>query len=362
MARRSKRTAAKKKKAVTPPPPPAEEEEEEEEATQTTTEDQPEEVEKEATPIVVDAEEEEKEEATSAPSTTSTTEQEGGSSDKDSESNKKRKRGDENDNHETETATTTTTTTASDDTTETPTASTSSAPLLMNKTLYINNLNEKVKKHDLKKSLYMMFAPYGQILEVHASRSAKRRGQAWIAFKTHSGATAAMEKMQGFSFYEKPMKIAYSTNKSDAHAKIDGTITTQLEIRAVARAKLNGVREGTQPVQKKQKKSHDSSGGLLKKKKIRNPAIRKRPEESLQSLPNKILFVQNLPGGQGVKRMLEVLFQNFTGFVEVSLVPNKEDIAFVEFETEILSGLAMQGLQGFKLSKEHAMKITFAKM
>lgn len=51
----------------------------------------------------------------------------------------------------------------------------------------------------------------------------------------------------------------------------------------------------------------------------------------------------------------------FPGFKEVRLVPNRHDIAFVEFENEMQSGAAKDALQGFKITPTHAMKISFAK-
>lgn len=43
------------------------------------------------------------------------------------------------------------------------------------------------------------------------------------------------------------------------------------------------------------------------------------------------------------------------------LVPNRHDIAFVEFENELQSGAAKVALNGFKITPTHAMKISFAK-
>ena len=44
-------------------------------------------------------------------------------------------------------------------------------------TLYINNINEKVKKLELKKSLYMLFSQYGKVIEIIACKGLKLRGQ-----------------------------------------------------------------------------------------------------------------------------------------------------------------------------------------
>lgn len=74
-----------------------------------------------------------------------------------------------------------------------------------NNTIYINNLNEKVKKEDLKKSLYAIFSQFGQILGIIALKTLKMRGQAFVIFKEISSATNGIRAMQGFPFYDKPM-------------------------------------------------------------------------------------------------------------------------------------------------------------
>lgn len=92
-----------------------------------------------------------------------------------------------------------------------------------NHTIYINNLNEKVKKEELKKSLYAIFSQFGQIMDIVALKTLKMRGQAFVIFKEISSATNALRTMQGFPFYDKPMRIAYSKSDSDVIAKVKGT-------------------------------------------------------------------------------------------------------------------------------------------
>jgi RNA recognition motif-containing protein len=46
-----------------------------------------------------------------------------------------------------------------------------------NHTIYVNNLNEKVKKEELKKSLYYIFSQFGQILDIVSIKTAKLRGE-----------------------------------------------------------------------------------------------------------------------------------------------------------------------------------------
>jgi U1 small nuclear ribonucleoprotein A len=45
----------------------------------------------------------------------------------------------------------------------------------------------------------------------------------------------------------------------------------------------------------------------------------------------------------------------------VRLVPGRHDIAFVEFDNEVQAGAARDALQGFKITQNNAMKISFAK-
>merc|ERR1719248_36231 len=92
-----------------------------------------------------------------------------------------------------------------------------------NHTLYVNNLNDKINPETLKKSLREVFAAFGGIIDIIAMKSLKRRGQAWIIFKEMSSATNALKSLQGFPFYNKPMRIAYAKTKSDVVAKADGT-------------------------------------------------------------------------------------------------------------------------------------------
>lgn len=74
-----------------------------------------------------------------------------------------------------------------------------------NNTIYINNLNEKVKKDELKKSLYAIFSQFGQIMDIVAMKTLKMRGQAFVIFKEIQSSTNALRAMQGFPFYDKPM-------------------------------------------------------------------------------------------------------------------------------------------------------------
>ena len=226
-----------------------------------------------------------------------------------------------------------------------------------NHTIYINNLNEKIKKDDLKKSLYAIFAQFGQILDIMASKTLKMRGQAFVIFKEVTSATNALRSMQGFPFYDKPMRIGYAKSDSDMIAKIKGTF--------VERPK-----KAPTEVKKKSKKPKAGAAG--------GGGAGGGQGGVDNAPPNQILFLTNLPPETN-EMMLSMLFNQFPGFKEVTeiinvgsiafklfllqvrLVPGRADIAFVEFESEMQSAAARDALQGFKITPTTSMKINFAK-
>ncbi|KAL6555519.1 hypothetical protein OROHE_007191 [Orobanche hederae] len=304
-----------------------------------------------------------------------------------------------------------------------------------NQTIYIRNLNEKVKKEELKRSLYTLLSQYGRILDIVALKTANLRGQAWVVFSEVTAASSAVRQMQNFPFYDKPMgthtdgmlspfsshlqelqwvamreigifvqvsgnfvivspyparrtvvamgftfsvvafspfllsfnnsklplhqskvnneRIQYAKSKSDCIAKAEGTYDKKKKQDEKAERKSR-VGEGQQPGTGNGPRA-DTNGG---------PAAVSRPgkpgtQEAVTD-PNNILFIQNLPHETN-SMMLELLFKQYGGFREVRMVEAKPGIAFVEFENDERSSLAMRDLQGFKITSQNPMAITYAK-
>jgi U2 small nuclear ribonucleoprotein B'' len=69
------------------------------------------------------------------------------------------------------------------------------------------------------------------------------------------------------------------------------------------------------------------------------------------------LYVEDLP--PTTTEALIQIFQAHPGFTEVRYVAPK-NCAFVEFEDEFQAGIALNYLNGFKLSPDKAMKIRYA--
>ena len=72
-------------------------------------------------------------------------------------------------------------------------------------TLYIQNLNEKIKIPVLKASLRGLFKSYGEVLDVVAHGNLRMRGQAFVSFESPEVAQKALKEVRGFPLYSKTM-------------------------------------------------------------------------------------------------------------------------------------------------------------
>ncbi|CAH1758217.1 7749_t:CDS:2 [Entrophospora sp. SA101] len=234
----------------------------------------------------------------------------------------------------------------------TPKQSTCTTP---NNTIYINNLNEKVKIPALKKHLSAIFEQYGEILEIVAHGNIRMRGQAFVVFKEQESAANAIKGVQGFALHGKPMVIQYAKSKSDAIAKIDGTIEDHKQKRV------------KEPPMKKFKPNNTTTfptgpsnipGAPLFHFGHQLPAPGNIPDEYLP--PNNILFLQNLPNDI-TGAVLTSLFEQYSGFKEVRSIHPAKGIAFVEYDTEPQAMVAKEALSNHQMGPDHKLKITYAK-
>mmetsp|Transcript_144063 Transcript_144063/g.375165 ORF Transcript_144063/g.375165 Transcript_144063/m.375165 type:complete len:273 (+) Transcript_144063:77-895(+) len=257
-----------------------------------------------------------------------------------------------------------------------------------NQTLCVNNLNDKINVETLKKSLREVFAAFGGIIDIIAMKSLKRRGQAWIIFKEMSSATNSLKSLQGFPFYNKPMRINYAKSKSDVVAKADGTYVERpkkiVKREDLRKGKTAAPATTTAPAQaqyapqavwaaasepKKQTAAAAAAVPAVTQKSIQdrigwNPnqtpnAPKAAPKAAGVAEPNKTLFVENLPA-EATDTMLSMLFRQYPGFQEVRLIPGR-NVAFVDYQNEYQAGMAMQGLQGFAMTPEVKLALSYAR-
>jgi RNA recognition motif-containing protein len=93
---------------------------------------------------------------------------------------------------------------------------------LTNPRVYVRNLEERIKVDQLKEALTELFGEYGEIIDIVAKTNLKAKGQAFIVFDSTESAQKAIDEVQGFELFEKPMQLAFAKTRSDASVKRSG--------------------------------------------------------------------------------------------------------------------------------------------
>ncbi|GAW83277.1 U1A small nuclear ribonucleoprotein [Plasmodium gonderi] len=277
-----------------------------------------------------------------------------------------------------------------------------------NETLYVKNLNDRIKVEEMKKILKDLFKQYGVIEDLIVMKSFWRKGQAWIVYDTIESSTKALNALQGYVLYGKIMQINYSHNKSDVHTKRDGTFVErskepkkpkqilererkQKEIfermqRNFIEMQMNHFRiMQNNELEKKQKidiSRMDKQALIAKaqakayeeKNKKKNEDITKNnnmyqhppyyPMNMFSPMQNnvvvacKILFVENVVENVNTQAFND-LFKKFSGFIEARIIPQR-NVAFVDYSDEAAATYAMKALQNYELQGSK-LKISYAK-
>lgn len=233
----------------------------------------------------------------------------------------------------------------------------------------MRNLEERVKPEPLKQALHAIFSEYGTIIDIVAKTNLKAKGQAFVVFESPESALTAVEEVQGFELFEKPMHLALARSRSDATVLRTGN---EEEFDAHKRRRM---------AEKDKKKALESAE---EQKRLKRPLpgapaeVAARPAKNVRGAglkptgagpaavvpdeylpPNNILFVQNLPDDFD-KDALSSIFNRFEGFREVRMVPGRSGIAFVEYEAESGAITAKENTAGMALKNgEKTMKVTY---
>ncbi|ORY96688.1 hypothetical protein BCR43DRAFT_440576 [Syncephalastrum racemosum] len=242
-----------------------------------------------------------------------------------------------------------------------PTAAAAATPSMINgvptNKQPLNTVPSRTVYAILKNTLRNLFNQFGEVQDVVAYSSIRARGQAFVAYKTEEEAGKAIQELQHFALYGKPMVVQYARGKSDVQAKADGDFETHHAERlkrkeARKHLPLPGANKPQfkQPRPKPGKKKRKTGGCNIELKRI--------PDEYLP--PNNILFLQNLPETITQQQIVDQ-FTRFPGFREVRMIPTKKSIAFVEYETESQAGTAKTELTGYQFAPEVHVKITYAR-
>lgn len=221
-----------------------------------------------------------------------------------------------------------------------------------NQTLYVKNIDWKIKKGLLRRALYSLFTRHGKVLEVITLRKDGLRGQAWVIMDSVNSATAALQAENGFTFFEKDLVVEYAKEKSDRIAKRDGTYVPKSKRKKKQKEEELEKDEGAETAgdggEEAEGETADNAAG----------AAAETAEETDTTPPSKYLLAEKLPK-ECNEMMLGMLFRQYNGYKETRMP--RPGIAFIEFESESYATLAKQGLNGFQLTTNDKLVLKYGK-
>lgn len=216
----------------------------------------------------------------------------------------------------------------------------------------------------LTKTLMTVFSQFGNIVDIIAKKNLKGKGQAFIVFERPEDALDAIDELDGFALFDKPMKLSLAKTRSDKTVEMNCSLE-DFESHKIHRVAEKDKRlallaaEGDRQSKKSSGQTADSRPSKLSKPsglKSTGPAIPQVvPDEYLP--PNKILFLQHIPDEYDAEA-LGLIFSRFEGFREIRFVPGRRGIAFVEYVEEQGAIAAKESTSGMKLG-EALLKVTY---
>lgn len=247
-------------------------------------------------------------------------------------------------------------------------------------------------------ALEEIFSEFGNVVEIVAKKNLKAKGQAFIVFDSVDAATRAIEDVNGFELFDKPMVLDYAKTKSDATVLREGG-NDELEAHKRRRLAEKGAWQTSffsthsdlwrscwnlnlltirYFVYTERKQAHEALEAQKKLKRPAAPAESARPAKTTKGAglkpttgaaaavvpdeylpPNKILFLRDLPDEASQEGLSDV-FGRFEGFLEVRLVPGRKGIAFVEYETEAGAISAKEATSGMAMGDQNKpIRVTY---
>ena len=226
-------------------------------------------------------------------------------------------------------------------------------------TLYIKNLNEKVKIDELKEALNKEFSQYGEIIEIRVRNTIRLKGQAFISFKTKEQSSKAKKNLNDKLFLNKKLIIEFAKTPSDSILLLQGKLTeNQKKIKDLSRKRNRD--EFYENL--KQKIEQEKNNNITNNEMIINTKDSNENEISIKINPeevNKSLFVQGLNNSVTNQKLIE-LFNSISGFKEVKYFPTK-GICFVEYDTVENATNALLKYDKFDLGNDCILRVSFSK-
>ena len=119
----------------------------------------------------------------------------------------------------------------------------------------MRNLEERVKPEPLRDALQAIFSEFGTIIDIVAKTNLRSKGQAFIVFDNPESAQRAVDEVQGFVLFDKPMVLAIARMRSDATVQQTGSME---ELEAHKRHRI--AERGTETAAEKKRKTGRKKG------------------------------------------------------------------------------------------------------
>ena len=225
-------------------------------------------------------------------------------------------------------------------------------------TLYINNINEKIKIDDLKQALTQLFSQFGKIIEVRARKNIKMKGQAFITYESVEEATKAKSELNNKNFLGKELKIDYAKTLSDIVLINTGQLTKEEKKEKDLQRKRR--RDEEYEKRKKELEKEIEMQNAIEEEEI-NANEKEEPNKIvLDENANNILYVEQIPKEMSEAELKEI-FNAYPGFKDLRIFSSR-GIAFVEYDNIINAATTLIKLSSKeKEDKTSSLKVTYAK-
>lgn len=234
-------------------------------------------------------------------------------------------------------------------------------------------MEERIKIDELKSALSEIFSEYGSIIDLVAKSNLKAKGQAFIVFDDPAAAARAIEEVNGFELFDKPMQLDFARTRSDATV-LQEEGDAGLEKWKRSRLAEKERKQALEAVQQQQQQKLKRPAGAV----AADPGLANRPAKTIKGAglkasgsnnaavipdeylpPNKTLFLRDLPDSYDADGLSRI-FSRFEGFKEVRMVPGRKGIAFVEYEAEAGAISAKEATAGMQLGDEgKGIRVTY---
>lgn len=262
----------------------------------------------------------------------------------------------------------------------------------VNETLYVKNLNERIKESEMRKTLTNLFSKFGELLEIKIKNNYYSKGQAFIVFKNKDSSSKAKQMLNNTNLYNKKLIIQYSKSKSDAYLKYIKEYNEEnyLKRKRENKEKHDKLYEDLKQKELSQKRnfntrfmnnSNNVSNGLLPNMMSFNPAMllpgnnpflpKNNLNEDINSSSN-VGVDSNLMKNASFKLYISgitkdtdesdliPLFESIPGFKDLRLSASK-GLCFVEYENEKQASQALLANNGVEVNGSY-LNITFARV